>query len=165
MTRLQKCDRGFVYALLLDSFCQKNALYFLYIKTRIYGLMKKLFLLFSHTLTNNQIDDAKNSLGIDEFVMLSSELQVLWSNVPPRLEDLVGYLQSIRNFLIENLDADDLVLIQGDFGATCSMVSFVKSLGFDAVYATTQRELLELKDNDAKVVKTSVFSHVRFRQY
>jgi hypothetical protein len=29
--------------------------------------MKKLFLIFSHKLTNEQIDDAKNSLKIQKF--------------------------------------------------------------------------------------------------
>jgi len=127
--------------------------------------MKKLFLLFSHTLTNAQISDAKDSLGIDEFVSLNSELQTLWSNVPPTLEDLVSYLQPLRNFLIENLNSNDLVLLHGDAGATYSVVFFLKSLGFNAVYATTQREVVELKDNDGKVFKQSVFRHVRFRQY
>ncbi|CAA6815390.1 MAG: Unknown protein [uncultured Sulfurovum sp.] len=127
--------------------------------------MKKLFLLLSHTLTSKQINDAKNTFAVEAFIPLSPELQTLWSNVPPTLEDLVKYLQPLRNFLIENLEDNDLVLVQGDAGATCSVVFFLKSLGFSAVYATTQREVLELKGNDGKVVKKSVFNHVGFRKY
>jgi len=36
-------------------------------------IMKKMFLIFSHKLTPAQIEDAKKSLGIDEFVELPEE--------------------------------------------------------------------------------------------
>jgi len=44
------------------------------------------------------------------------------------------------------------------------MASFVKSLGGVAVYATTKRDVIE-KEIDGKIVKTSVFEHVRFRRF
>ena len=47
--------------------------------------MKKMFLLFSHNLTQIQIDDAKNNLDIEKFVSLSQDLQELWSNIPSDL--------------------------------------------------------------------------------
>ncbi len=37
--------------------------------------MKKMFLLFSHKLTQTQKDDAIKTLGIDEFVYLPENLQ------------------------------------------------------------------------------------------
>jgi len=36
----------------------------------------KLFLLFSHKLTDEQIKDAKDNLGIDEFIYLLKDLQI-----------------------------------------------------------------------------------------
>ena len=126
--------------------------------------MKKLFLLFSHTLTTTQIEDAKSTFAIDEFVTLSDELQKLWSNVPSDLDDVSDYLEPLKAYLKENSSSDDLVLVQGDFGATYHMVSFVKSLGMRAIHATTKRDVIE-KVIDDKIVKTSVFKHIRFRVY
>ena len=126
--------------------------------------MKKMILLFSHTLTVEQIADGKSSFGVEEFVALDDNLQNIWSNVPSDLEEIVEYLQPVRDYLIEQIESDDVVLIQGDFGATCAMVSFVKSLGGVAVYATTKRNVVE-KEIDNKIVKTSIFEHVRFRIY
>jgi hypothetical protein len=126
--------------------------------------MKKLFLLFSHTLTAIQLEDAKDTLGVEAFVELPPELQKLWSNVPAELESLSDYLEPLRDYMIKHLEIDDVALVQGDFGATCAMASFVKSLGGMAVYATTKRDVEEIHDGDT-IVKRSVFQHVIFRQY
>jgi hypothetical protein len=54
----------------------------------------KMFLFFSHTLTDEQIDDAK-SMGVIEFVKLSQDLQERFSNVPPELESLDEYVPKL----------------------------------------------------------------------
>ena len=54
--------------------------------------MKKMFLLFSHSLTPSQIEDAKSNLGIEKFVYLPEDLQLLWSDIPSDLESLKEYL-------------------------------------------------------------------------
>jgi len=126
--------------------------------------MKKLFLLFSHKLTIIQEEDAKASLGIESFVALPNEMQNLWSEVPPDVEDLSEYLRTIRDYLKREVSTGDIVLVQGDFGATHHMVTYVHTLGIEAVYATTKRIAKE-ETTDDKIVKTSVFEHVRFRKY
>ena len=126
--------------------------------------MKKMFLLFSHKLTKLQEEDARGSLDIEEFVSLPSDLQVLWSNIPPEIENLDSYLNPIKNFIKDNAQKDDIVLIQGDFGGCYEMVNFTKSLGLKAVHSTTKRDVVE-KIVDDKVVKTSTFEHVIFRLY
>lgn len=126
--------------------------------------MKKMFLLFSHNLTQTQIDDAQNSLEIKEFVSLPNDLQMGWSNIPSEIESLKEYLIPFRNFLTENSEYDDVVLIQGDFGAVYQMVNFAKDLGLKAVYATTTRVIEEIVVDD-KTVKKSIFEHRRFREY
>jgi len=126
--------------------------------------MPKMFLLFSHKLTEQQIADAKESLGVEGFVRLPPKLQELWSDVPPDITDLALYLQPIQQWLKEQVQSEDFVLVQGDFGATCKFVTFVKEQGAKAVYATTKRNVEE-RLLDGKVVKTSVFEHIRFREY
>lgn len=126
--------------------------------------MKKMILLFSHKLTEEQELDARESLDVEEFEVLDDDLQKLWSNVPSDLESVDDYLEPVREYLRDNVASGDIVLIQGDFGATFAMVSFVNSLGAVAVYATTKRDVVE-REIDGKIVKTSVFEHVRFRAY
>ncbi len=126
--------------------------------------MKKMFLLFSHNLTQIQIDDAKNNLDIEKFVSLSQDLQELWSNIPSDLIFIKEYLLPFKNFLTENSNFGDVVLIQGDFGAVYQMVNFANDLGLKAVYATTTRVIEEIVI-DEKTVKKSIFEHRRFREY
>jgi|AAUQ01.1.fsa_nt_gi hypothetical protein len=126
--------------------------------------MKKMALVFSHKLTLEQIEDAKESLGVEEFIKLPKDLQLLWSNIPPELENLDRELEPIKEFLKDNIKNGDFALVQGDFGATCKIVSFVKSIGATPIYATTKREVKE-KEINGKVVKTSLFKHIRFREF
>lgn len=126
--------------------------------------MKKMFLLFSHSLTQSQINDAKSNLGIERFVHLPEDLQLLWSDIPSDLESLKEYLSLFRNFLVENSDFEDVVLIQGDFGAVYQMINFSKDLGLKAVYATTKR-VIEEEIIENQTVKKSIFEHIRFREF
>ena len=126
--------------------------------------MKQLFLYFSHKLTPEQELDAKNSLGIVEFVPLTKDLQKLWSNVPPELNSLNEYLIPLKEYLKQNAHKEDLVLIQGDFGASYQMVNFAKELGLIPIYSTSTRDAIE-KVVNGKVEKLSRFKHVKFREY
>ena len=126
--------------------------------------MKKMFLLFSHKLTPAQIEDAKQNLKVDEFIYLPKELQQIWSNIPPEKESLNKLLKPLKKYLKKNVNPNDCVLIQGDFGAVYEMVNYAKKLDTIALYATTKREFSEKKIDD-KIVKTSIFSHILFREY
>jgi hypothetical protein len=126
--------------------------------------MKRLFLLFSHKLTEQQVADAKKSLGVEEFVYLPTEIQKLWSSIPPSLDELNAYLTPIVEYIDSYAKTEDIFLVQGDFGACFDIVSYLNERGFDAYYATTSRKTVE-KLVEGKVVKTSVFEHVRFRKY
>jgi hypothetical protein len=126
--------------------------------------MRQLFLLFSHTLTATQEADAKTSLGIDSFVTLPSELQELWSNIPPYLTELSVYLEPLKEYIRNHANEGDVFLVQGDFGGCYEMVNFIKSLGFMVVHSTTKRDAVE-KVVNGKVEKFSRFEHVIFRRY
>ena len=124
----------------------------------------KMFLLFSHKLTEDQIKDAKDNLGVKEFVYLPDDLQKKFSNVPPELDDIKKYSEVFIDFLKNNAKKEDFVLIQGDFGIVFNVVEFCKENNLKAVYSTTKRIVKE-KIIDGKVVKISEFKHIKFRRY
>ena len=124
----------------------------------------KLILIFSHTLTEEQITDAKNSLDVDAFVYMPDNLVQLWANVPTHKINMHQYLEPIQNFIFTQATKNDFVLIQGDFGATYNTVTFCKNNQLKTIYSTTKRISKEIYGNNG-VEKISVFSHVLFREY
>lgn len=124
----------------------------------------KMILIFSHTLTDEQIDDAKNTLHISEFVYMPKKLQNEWSNIPSSIDDMYNYLDQIQKFILNNSSKNDYVLVQGDFGATCSTVNFCKKNKRKTIYSTTKRQSKEIY-RDNTVEKISYFSHISFREY
>jgi len=121
-----------------------------------------MFLLFSHTLSDEQAVDARDGLGVDEIVYLPQELQALWSGFDPSLERVDT--EEFERFLSKEANIGDIVLIQGDFGASFKMVQFALENKLIPVYATTKREVTELVE-DGEKIKKSIFKHVRFRKY
>ena len=121
-----------------------------------------MILLFSHKLSEEQIIDAKNAYGVKEFIYLPTNLQQLWSNFNPELEKLD--LEDFQDFIKRNSTKGDIVLFKGDFGATFAMVKFALECDLMPVYATTQREVVEVVE-DGQTIKKSIFKHRRFRRY
>ena len=130
--------------------------------------MKTLFLLFSHSLTEDQKQDAQDSLGVSEFVSLPVELQQMFSNVPPELEELDDYLDPIIDWINDNAyDESDYILIQGDYGATYSLIKYMNYRGTFAtpIYATTERKWVDTVQDDGGILTLRIFKHKRFRKY
>ncbi len=129
--------------------------------------MSTLHLLFSHTLTPDQEQDAHLNLGVGQFKSLSPDLQELFSNVPPDLKSLDTYLAPIQAWIKEfAADPQDYILIQGDFGATYFLVDYCKQCGFAVpVYATTERQSVDVTQADGSVVTQRTFRHKMYREY
>ncbi len=127
--------------------------------------MHRILLIFSHELTPEQIEDARTTFNINEFVPLPSDLQKLWQNIPPSEPSITSYMEHFRRFVKDNADKGDYALIQGDFGAVYLMVNFAFSLGLIPVYATTEREIVEKRMSDNTVRSERVFKHRIFRRY
>jgi hypothetical protein len=128
-------------------------------------MSRTLYVLFNHTLTADQKADAGSSLGADRFAEPPLHVRELWADVPPELLDLGGYLAPVRDWLATHAELGDLVLIQGDFGATWLMVRFAFDLGLVPVYSTTRRLAAEELQPDGSLSLTHRFKHVRFREY
>ena len=126
--------------------------------------MSKLFLFFSHEITDKQKEDAKNNLGIAEIIKLPDDLQKKWSNVPAELDSLAEYLMPFREWLEKNFEDDDYILVQGEFGAVYFIVQWAKKNDLTPVYSTTERRSKEKVEGD-KVKSVKIFEHKQFREY
>ena len=127
--------------------------------------MPDFFLLFSHTLTNDQKEDAWRTFGVQNFIPLPEDLQARWSNVPPETDTVDDHLWPILEWLRKQSQPGDYVLIQGDFGMTYLAVAWAFQQGLIPVYATNRRQSVETVLPDGTVPKQSIFKHVRFRTY
>ncbi|MGI6425694.1 MAG: CRISPR-associated protein Csx20 [Tepidanaerobacteraceae bacterium] len=127
--------------------------------------MRQVFLLFSHKLTTLQMNELKNKYKVDKMVYLPTELQDIWSNVPPELSSIKNHLQDILIWLKENSNPEDLVLVQGEFGAVFILVNFCKKEGLIPIYSTTKRQVSEEILDDETIHVSRKFTHVRFREF
>jgi hypothetical protein len=125
----------------------------------------KLFLIFNHEFTDDQIVDARASLGVGSILKLPDELQELWGNIPPDLNPIQHYLEPLIAWLKSQADTGDHVLIQGDFGACFIMVKWASEHGLIPIYSTTERVAQESTLDDGSILNTHVFKHSIFRRY
>ena len=123
--------------------------------------MKKLFVLMSHEMTPIQKENARRNWGVDEFVVVPSRW---WGQIPADADSVCPYTKEIKSWLDTHANKGDMLLVQGDFGATVDMIAYARKRGLVPVYATTKREAQEKIEGD-NVVTTRVFVHVRFREY
>jgi len=120
-----------------------------------------MFVLMSHKMTQAQYDDAKNHFAIDRFVELPNDQ---WSQIPADIDDISPYLADLKHNILKQFEHRDILLVQGDFGATVIMVHFAFENDMIPVYATTARIAKDIIDGD-KVTTIRTFEHVRFRKY
>lgn len=128
-------------------------------------MLRKLFLLFNHTLTALQVESARSSLGVKKIIEPPSELRVLWRQIPPDIAGITGYLNPVKQWLTEDANESDYVLIQGDFGACFILVNFAFERGLIPIYSTTRREAVEEHNPDGSVNMVHRFRHQVYRKY
>ena len=123
--------------------------------------MKILFMLMNHALTREQEEDARKNLNVDKFVNIAD---AMWSDIDPSEKSIIKFVEVYKDKLKKQAKVGDVLLVQGDFGATYNMIRFAKNMGLIAVYATTNRIVSERVENDKVVIKRE-FKHARFREY
>ena len=123
--------------------------------------MKTLFTLINHTLTSEQEEDARKNLNVDKFINIADEM---WSDIDPSGKSVIKFVEAYKDKLKKQAKAGDILLVQGDFGATYNMIRFAKNMSLIAVYATTNRIVSERVENGKVVIKRE-FKHARFREY
>jgi len=125
---------------------------------------RKLFVLMNHALTEEQEKEARQSMGVKEILSPPGAVSKLWATVPPELDLGPHDLLHVFEWL-EDAKEGDLVLVQGEFGATFIVVDWCLDRSLVPVYATSKREVLEERMPDGEVKRVARFKHVRFRRY
>jgi len=124
-----------------------------------------MVVLMNHELIQSQKEDALNTLKVDTFIFLPSDLQKLWKQIPPDEEDITVIVEPIINWLSSNSKQGDYILVHGDFGATCVVVSWGLNNKRIPVYSTTQRIYQKTTNESGEIVNVHTFKHVMFRKY
>lgn len=125
----------------------------------------KLYILLNHTLTPEQEDDAKTSLGVTSFVELPPQLKRLWGNIPCDVREICIILDPITTWLSGSADPGDYVLIQGDFGAIWLMTNWALAHGLVPIYSTTERKAIDQTMPNGSIQTVHNVRHCRFRKY
>ena len=123
--------------------------------------MKTLFMLMNHALTREQEEDARKNLNINKFINI---VDASWSDIDPSEKSVIKIVEIYKDRLRSQAKAGDVLLVQGDYGATYNMIRFAKNMGLIAVYATTNRIVSERVENGKVVIKRE-FKHAKFREY
>lgn len=84
---------------------------------------KKVLLLFSHQLTENQAKELMEDFEVKKILNLPTELQEMWSNVSIK-ENYMENLEKIKKYIENNFSKDDVILVQGNWGYTYNLVKW-----------------------------------------
>lgn len=128
-------------------------------------LKRSMILIFSHRLTEEQEVEAKEKLGVEQFIHLPKDLQKVWSGIPAEGMFDPSWIQPLIQWLDKVAKKDDFVLVQGEFGVTYYIVDYCFHKGLQPIYATTTRESIENCQLDGRVIRQQVFKHRGFRFY
>ena len=126
--------------------------------------MEKFIVLMSHDMSKEQKLDAQNYLDISNIIEAPKDIKSIWANINPVGSLDKSELSKITNWIEQNSNTDDYILIQGEFGATFYIVDYCFKKGLIPVYATTKRRVTETREGD-KVITNRIFVHEGYRKY
>lgn len=127
--------------------------------------MRRAFILLNHHLTENQKDELKHSFGVDEIKKVPSPIQNVWKAIKPEVQFSSSELSGVINWLNENAVRNDIVIVQGEFGASFYVVDYCFQRGLLPLYAASKRQYEEQSLSDGSVRRLHIFRHVRFKSY
>ena len=123
----------------------------------------KTYCLLNHKLTENQEKELSEKFQSEKIVYPSAELSASWAQVPPTERIDHGIARRVVDWL-SDAEEGDILLVQGEMGATFLLVSYALSHGLVPMHAVSRREESESVEGES-VVKRHIFRHVCFRRY
>ncbi|WAA11978.1 CRISPR-associated protein Csx20 [Fervidibacillus halotolerans] len=125
----------------------------------------KIYAVISHSLSPEQIHELEKRFHPEEIICIPEQYKRLWMNISPTGDWNHEWLIPIINWLKDHLNNGDIVIVQGEYGATYSLVSWLRKQGYSVYYATTERQVIETIKEDGTVITQRTFKHVNFRKY
>ncbi|SFM74032.1 CRISPR-associated protein Csx20 [Thermodesulforhabdus norvegica] len=126
---------------------------------------KKAFVILSHELTEDQKEELLKIWGVSRIVLMPDEIRRNWEDISPEGESVEDEVATVMEWLEAESYPGDVVVVQGEYGATLHVAIRARELGLVPVYSTTRRELKESKLPDGSVHQERIFRHVRFRKF
>lgn len=126
---------------------------------------RRAFVILSHELTLDQVEELRSAWASEEIVYLPEDLTQVWEDLSPEAESVKEAIEPILQWLKDCSYPGDLVVVQGEHGATLKVALFSYSIGLVPIYATTKRILQETRLPDGSVRQERIFKHVKFRRY
>lgn len=124
--------------------------------------MNKAYCLLNHELTDLQIVELKNDYSLTDIIYPNEDIKKLWMQLP-----FVDYTKSFFSRILKWLDnttKGDVLIIQGEFGATFALVDYCLNKSLIPIHSVTKRVAKERRDGE-KVHREYEFEHIRFRRY
>jgi len=126
--------------------------------------MKNIFILINHILTERQLAQLHEIYGSECKIIFPPEnVKIYWSQIPPKTTLENEKINQITKWLSQAKE-QDVLLVQGDFGATFVIVDYALKNNLIPIQSVTKRIETEEKDGE-KVYKHYVFEHECFREY
>jgi hypothetical protein len=122
-----------------------------------------LIVVMSHQLTDDQVNDAKASLGVNEVVQLVTDNALQARTIPASMS--FRDVEMLANEIVtdaENQGATHFS-IMGEPALVCSAMINAHHRDLTCVQSTTERVSQDLPQPDGTVKKVSVFKHVQWR--
>ena len=126
--------------------------------------MRKLIVLMSHKMTENQKEDAYKTLNVKEILESNQDIKNIWSNIEPKSSLDLSRLDLVIEWIKKNSKSGDYVLVQGEFGATFYIVDYCFKSQLIPIYDTSKRQVVEEIQED-KTITNRTFKHEGFREY
>ncbi len=124
-----------------------------------------MILLFSHLLTNSQIQWARESLKVSDFISMPEELKTQWAAIDPSVEDLIGIAGPFQDWLKSATVPGDFILVMGEWGTTYLLVQWCFKNDRIPVHVTGPRNVAEESVTEKGIKNTRFIKPVLFRKY
>lgn len=129
------------------------------------GRGRKMLVVLSHSLTADQKLDARDNWGVADIESAPAGILEQWSNLDPAVDLPASLVGEISAWLGQNAEPGDLLLVQGELGMSWMVANDAREQGLVPVYAVTRREASDAPGTEGVVTRTSIFKHVRYREY
>jgi hypothetical protein len=127
--------------------------------------MPKALIVMSHQLLPKQKEELMSRFKVEKIIYLPEQLQRSWREIPSKGKMPEKSLDEIARWVKITCSREDVVLVQGEFGAVFYLVDYILQQGFKAIYATTDRDYTEEILPDNAVLRKHLFRHETFREY